>query len=140
MATPWLRLRAASTGGSRNGSEAGATLIFCPSWITPTLTAEAGHYSGGDAFSRIRALAKSPHLDANPLRSFNLDFQTTYLGLELNTGRAALSINVGFARAEYWQRNVQGTFENSTKAVARIEETRNAQIAPAAKLALLIDL
>lgn len=139
MATPWLRLRASSIGGSRHGSEAALTLVFSPSWITPILTAEAGHYTGGDAFSRLRSLAKSPHLDASPLRSFNLDYQISYLGLEVHNGPIALSINVGLARADYSQRNVQ-SIEESTKPVSRPEENRTAQIGPAAKLALLIQL
>jgi hypothetical protein len=139
MPTPWLRLRAASVGGSRHGSEGGATLIFSPGWITATFTTEAGHYTGGDAFSRLRSLAKSPHLDASPLRSFNLDYQVSYFGIELNNGLVAFSINVGLTRAEYSQRNVQ-SIEEFSKPIAKPEESRSAQIGPAAKLALLINL
>jgi hypothetical protein len=141
MVNRWLRLRAATIGGSHTGTEAGATLIMFQSWIAPTLTAEAGHYSGGDAISRIRSLTNSPYLDATPLRSFNLDYQTAYLGLELNAGRVAISISVGLTRVQYSSPSFQGPFEVATfKQLDSTHDLRTAQIAPAAKLAVLIDL
>ena len=60
MATDWLRLRAALISGSNSGGEMGATAILSQSWLSPTITTEAGYSSGGDAFSRVRVLTKSP--------------------------------------------------------------------------------
>jgi len=140
MATRWLRLRAASIGPS-HGTEAGATLILFQTWITPTLTAEAGHYSGGDAFSRIRAMTKSPYLDSSLQRSFNSDYQTGYLGIELGARDVAISINVGLTRALNSHQNIQSGLEVApSKPVASVEDIRTAQIGPAAKIALVINL
>lgn len=140
MATRWLRLRAASIGGA-HGTEAGATLILFQSWITPTLTAEAGHYSGRDTFSRIRALTKSPYLDSSLQRSFNSDYQTGYFGIELAARHVAISINVGLTRAQNSNQSIQSALEvTPSKPVASVEDIRTAQIGPAAKIALVISL
>jgi hypothetical protein len=133
MVMPWLRLRAASIGGSHSGTEADATLILAQTPITPTLTAETGHYGGGDAFARIRMLTQRSWIDATPFRSLKLEYQTGYLGAELTGRQASLSINVGLTRAQYSNQSSQGTFEKS-------KDFLTAQIGPALKFALSIEL
>jgi len=133
MVMPWLRLRAASIGGSHSGTEADATLILAQSPITPTLTAETGHYSGGDAVARIRMLTQRSWIDATPFRSFKLEYQAGYLGAELTGRRASLSVNVGLTRAQYSNQGSQGTF-------AKSQDFLTAQTSPAVKFALSIEL
>lgn len=140
MPTPWLRLRAESIGGS-HGTEAGATLIMFQSSITPTVTVEAGHYCGGDAFSKIRLLNKSPHMDPSLQRSFNSNYQIGYFGVELSAGRIAISINAGLTRAQNSNQSIQKALEvTPSKPVASVEDIRTGQIGPAAKVALVIKL
>jgi hypothetical protein len=138
MATDWLRLKAALMGGSHTGIELGATAILSQSWISPTITAEAGQSSGGDAFSRTRIVNQSPYLNPNLIRGFSYDYQAAYLGLELGAQSFAVSFNVGVIRAENAYQNLQSPELAASNPVPEIQCTRSAQIGPAAKLALLI--
>ncbi len=138
MATDWLRLRVALMGGSHAGGEIGGTAILSQSWISPTITTEAGHSSGGDAFSRVRVLTKSPYLDPALIRGFSYEYQAAYAGLELGSQSFAISINLGLLRAENSYLNIQSPEAAAFNPVPGVQCTRSAQIGPAAKLALLI--
>jgi len=138
MATDWLRLHVALMGGSHSGGEVGGTAILSHSWLSPTVTAEAGHSSGGDAFSRVRVLTKSPYLDPALIRGYIYDYQAAYAGLELGAQSFAISINVGVLRAENAYLNIQSPEAAAFNPVPGVQCTRSAQLGPAAKLALLI--
>ena len=140
MATDWLRLKMAVMGGSHAGVEFGATAILSRSWISPTFTIEAGQSSGGDAFSRTRILNKSPYLNPTLIRGFSYDYQAAYLGLELGAQNFAISFNVGMIRAENSYQNMQSAELAASNPVPGIQCTRTAQVGPAAKLALLIQM
>lgn len=134
MAADWLRLRAAGIGGSSAGSEIGATAILSQSWLSPTITTEAGYSSGGDAFSRVRVLTKSPYLlDPALIRGFSYNFEAAYVGLELGAQSFAISVNLGLTRAENSYQSIQ-----SAEAASSKPSTGSVQIGPAGKLALLI--
>jgi hypothetical protein len=138
MATDWLRLRVALIGGSNAGAEIGATAILFQSWLSPTITTEAGHSSGGDAFSRVRVLTKSPYLDPALIRGFSYNYEAAYVGLELGAQRFAISVNLGLIRAENAYQSIQSTEAGASNPVPGIQCARNAQIGPAGKLALLL--
>ncbi len=140
MATDWLRLKVATMGGPHGGSEIGATAILSNAWISPTLTTEAGQSSGGDAFSRVRVLTKSPYLDPALVRSFSYNYESAFLGLELGVQRLAISLNLGVTRAENLYQNIQSAEAAASNPLAAVQSTRSAQIGPAGKLAILIRL
>jgi hypothetical protein len=138
MATDWLRLRAALIDGSHSGAEMGATAILSQSWISPTVTAEAGHSSGGDAFTRTRVISKSPYLDPALIRGFSYDYEAAYVGLELGAQNFAISINLGITRAENSYQSISSPESAAFNPMPGIQCTRTTQIGPAGKLALLI--
>lgn len=138
MATDWLRLRAALISGSNSGGEMGATAILSQSWLSPTITTEAGYSSGGDAFSRVRVLTKSPYLDPALIRGFSYNFEAAYVGLELGAPSFAISVNLGLTRAENSYQSIQSAGAAASNPLPGIQSTRSAQIGPAGKLALLI--
>jgi hypothetical protein len=137
MATDWLRLRVAPLGGASAGGEIGATAILFQSWLSPTITTEAGHSSGRGAFTRFRVLTKSPYLDPALIRGFTYDYQATYVGLELGARSFAISVNLGLIRAENRYQSGDATAFNT---ISGIQNIRSAQIGPAGKLALLMRL
>jgi hypothetical protein len=102
------------------------------------VTTEAGHSSGGDAFSRVRVLTKSPYLDPTPIRGCSYDYQAAYAGLELGAQSFAISINVGLLRAENAYLTIQSPEAAAFNPVPGVLCTRSAQLGPAANLALLI--
>jgi len=138
MATDWLRLHVALLSVSYRGAEVAATAILSQQWLSPTLTAEAGHFSGGDAFSRVRVLTKSPYLDPGLIRGFAYEYQAAYAGLEWGSRSFALSASVGLTRVENTYQNLAGAAAAASNPQAAIQVTRSADIGPAAKLALLI--
>ncbi len=138
MATDWLRLRVATISGSNSGAEMGGTAILSHSWLSPTITAEAGRSSGGDAFSRVRVLTKSPYLDPALIRGFSYNYEAAYVGLELGAQSFAISLNMGLTRAENSYQSIQSAQTAVSNPFPGIQCTRSAQIGPAGKLALLI--
>jgi hypothetical protein len=137
MATDWLRLKIALIGGTQPGAEIGATAILSQQWLSPTLTAEAGHSSGGDAFSRVRVLTKSPYLDPSLIRGFVYDYQAAYGGIEWGAQSFALSLSVGVTRVENAYQSIASAAAGASNP-SPVISTRTADIGPAAKLALLI--
>lgn len=125
-------------GGSHTGVEIGATAILSQSWISPTITTEAGQSSGGDAFSRTRIVTKSPYLNPDLIRGVSYDYEATYVGLELGTQSFAVSLNVGVMRAENSYQSLQSPELAASNPVPGIQCTHSAQIGPAGKLALMI--
>jgi hypothetical protein len=140
MPTEWLRLKAVTVAGSHSGAELGSTALLWSSWISPTLTAEVGHYSGGDAFSRIRVLTQSPYLDPSLVRAQSFDYQAVYAGLELGTQSFAISFELGLTRAENAYQNIQPAEAAASNPVPPVQSARITQIGPAGKLALSIRL
>jgi hypothetical protein len=138
MATDWLRLRVALIGGSNSGAEMGATAILSHSWLSPTITTEAGRSSGGDAFSRVRVITKSPYLDPSLIRGFSYNYEAAYVGLELGVQSFAISVNLGLTRAEKSYQSIQSAEATTSNPFPGIQSTRSAQIGPAGKVALLI--
>ena len=138
MATDWLRLHVAPLGVSYRGAEVAATAILSQQWLSPTLTAEVGHHSGGDAFSRVRVLTKSPYLDPGLIRGFAYEYQAAYAGLEWGSRNFALSASVGLTHVENTYQNIPGAAAAASNPLAAIQSSRSADIGPAAKLALLI--
>src|SRR5262249_20101897 len=138
MATDWLRLQVALLGASYRGAEVAATALLSQQWLSPTLTAEAGHFSGGGAFSRVRVLTKSPYPGPGPIRGFTYEYQAAYAGLEWGSRSFALSASVGLTRVENTYQNIPGAAAAASNPLAAIQATRSADIGPAAKLALLI--
>ncbi len=138
MATDWLRLYVAPLGVSYRGAEIAATAILSQQWLSPTLAAEAGHFSGGDAFSRVRVLTKSPYLDPGLIRGFVYEYQAAYAGLEWGSRSFALSASVGLTRVENTYQSIPGAAAAASNPQPAVQSTRSADIGPAAKLALLI--
>jgi len=138
MVTDWLRLHVALLGFSYRGAEVAATAILSQQWLSPTLTAEAGHFTGGDAFSRVRVLTKSPYLDPGLIRGFAYEYQAAYAGLEWGSRNFALSASVGLTHVENTYQNIPGAAAAASNPLAAIQSSRSADIGPAAKLALLI--
>lgn len=140
MATDWLRLQVATLGSSYRGAEVAATVIFSQQWLSPTLVAEGGHFSGGEAFSRVRVLTKSPYLDPSLIRGFSYSYQAAYAGLEWGGQTFALSVNVGVTRVENTYQRIPGAAASASNPQPVIQSSRSADVGPAGKLSLLIHL
>src|SRR5262249_5109183 len=107
-------------------------------WLSPTLGVQAGHFSGGDAFSRVRVLTKSPYLDPGLIRGFVYDYQAAYAGLEWGTGSFALSATVGLTHVDNTYQTIPGAAAGASNPLPSVQSTRHTDIGPAAKLGLLI--
>ena len=141
MVTDWLRLQVATLGTSQRGAEIGATAILSQKWLSPTLAVQAGHFSGGDAFSRIRVLTQSPYLDPGLIRGFVYDYQAAYGGLEWGAQSFSLSASVGVTCVENTYQSIPGAAAaGASTAQSAIERSRSIGLGPAAKVGLLIRL
>ena len=139
MVTRWLRLNASTSKGIHSGAEGGITVIPLESWISPTFTVEAGHWSGGDISAVVRLLTTSPSQNPAWVRSF--DYENAYLGTELGTSRVAVSLKVGLTRAEISDHNLQRTLEAAVTYFGSSNHDIPAMsISPSARVELLIKI
>lgn len=82
----WLRAGAAATyNGIGFGARGMITLAPIDFFITPTLTAEAGHYFGADATFIYRQAFNDPTFEHPALREVSYDYANLHLGLEIGS-------------------------------------------------------
>ncbi len=130
----WLRLQGGGIYNTVNGGfRGGVTLLPFYSWFTPTLTVEAGHYSGGDASSVTRRFSNDPRLT----NAFNVayNFENAHLGVELGSPRwVAFFLRAGLSYLQMTA-DVQPMISDST---IRAQPLHIKLIMPSVKLGLVM--
>ncbi|HEX4801883.1 MAG TPA: hypothetical protein VFV14_00110 [Myxococcaceae bacterium] len=131
----WLRIQA---GGMHNtispGMRGGISLVPFYFWITPSLTAEAGHYFEGDATWIARRLTSDRSLD--PLfRQVGYDFGNAHLGLELGSPQGvSFFLRAGISYVQMGK----GVQQAITDPTIQAGDVKLSGVIPSAKLGLLI--
>lgn len=130
----WLRLQGGGIYNTVNGGfRGGVTLLPFYSWFTPTLTVEAGHYSGGDASSVTRRFSNDPRLT----NAFNVayNFENAHLGVEVGSPRwVAFFLRAGLSYVQMTA-DVQPMISDST---IRAQPLQIKLIMPSVKLGLVM--
>jgi hypothetical protein len=130
----WLRLQGGGIYNTVNGGfRGGVTLLPFYSWFTPTLTVEAGHYSGGDASSVTRRFSNDPRLT----NAFNVayNFENAHLGFEVGSPRwVAFFLRAGLSYVQMTA-DVQPMISDAT---IRAQPLHIKLIMPSVKLGLVM--
>ena len=91
--------------GIAPGARAGITLLALPSWISPSLTFEVGHYTRGDAQPLVdRLLGTQPVLPV--LRDVGYTWGNAHAGIELGRRRVSFHLHAGLSFLHGRLRNV----------------------------------
>jgi hypothetical protein len=95
----FLRLHA---GGGYNavstGVRAGFSLVPLSSWVSPTVTVDAGRYFEGDANPIARTVMGDPEFSSPALEKVGYDYLNAHLGFELGRQWATFYVHAGMSR------------------------------------------
>ncbi len=93
---PWLRLQAGpGTNGAGFGLRGGVTFLPLRSFLTPTLTVEAGHFFEADVSAAAETFGQLPDFGDEMLSTVSYDYASAMLGLEVGSQEGFF----GFVRA-----------------------------------------
>lgn len=117
---PSPRIRAhggAGFNGVAPGLRAGVSVAAFPYWITPTLSAEVGHYFAGNANTLGQKLSGDPEFDQPVLREFGYDYVNASLGLELGYSGMTFYIHAGMSGVQTRLRNVDESLASDSEGI-----------------------
>jgi hypothetical protein len=119
-----LRVHAgAGHNGIAPGARAGITLLALPTWISPSLTFELGHYARGDAQPLVdRLLGAQQPLPV--LREVGYTWGNAHAGVELGRRRLTFQLHAGISYVHGTLRNVTETLGGDGPSVEVHDEPR----------------
>jgi hypothetical protein len=94
------------------GVRAGASLYLLPTFISPSLNVDAGHYFAGNANQAANRLGIASDSDSPLLREVGYDYANLHLGLDLGRDRCSFYIHAGWSY-------VRGKIRNLDEEVAQ---------------------